>query len=312
MPEDADVLLAAKLSPQAAWDELRQAIKQADARANEEITESLADLEEHLGVSLSKDVLSQLGDGWVLSSAPSRGGFLTGTMLSVDVKDPAKLSATIAKIEAALLPPPPAPATAPADSHADSPAHARPKPAGPKIETLTFERTKIHYLAQPSEYEVVPIAPAWAVHKDHLLVAAWPQIIQSAIAANPAAKSVTQSADFRTARQRIKGKPSVILYCNGPKVARQVYHWFLVGWTAGANKIAASFLPAARPAWLPPLSTVERYLRPSIVAVCPDASGIDIESYGSLPSAAPLAGVFLNQVPLWLSATKPQTRQVTP
>jgi hypothetical protein len=57
----------------------------------------------------------------------------------------------------------------------------------------------------------------------------------------------------------------------------------------------------ARPSLLPPLTTVEQYLRPSIAAICPDAGGITFETYGSLPSAVPAAGMLLNPATLWLS-----------
>jgi hypothetical protein len=248
-------------------------------------------------------VFSQIGDTWVLSSAPSRGGFLTGTMLTVDVKDPAKLAGAIGKIESALLPPPgkepkgPATAaTAPAVGKADPSPTSR-----PSVETLKFARADIHYLALPSALAPMPLAPAWALHKNHLLVAAWPQVIQSAIAVNGSASPVTQTASFRSARSRVSGKPSVLFYCNGPKMARQVYNWALIGWTVGANKLAALGFKDARATWLGPLTTVEQYLRPSIVAVCPDVGGITFETYGSLPSVVPAAGMLLNPVPVWLS-----------
>jgi hypothetical protein len=302
VPEDADFLLAAKISPQAAWEELRRAIKDADPNADNRFAEAVGRFEERLGVSLGKDVLSQFGDSWVLSSAASRGGFLTGTMLTADVKDPAKLAAAIGKIESALLPPGkgpqgPAPATSPAGA-----GKAVPGPTSrPSIETLKFARADIHYLALPSAFAPMPLAPAWALHKNHLLVAAWPQVIQSAIAVNGSGNPVTQTADFRSARSRLAGKPSVLFYCNGPKIARQVYNWAMIGWTAGANKLAGMGFKGARPSWLPPLTTVEQYLRPSIAAVCPDAEGITFETYGSLPSAVPAAGMLLNPVPVWLS-----------
>ncbi len=305
VPDDADFLLAAKVSPTVAWDELRGAVKDADPNADGRFTAEVARIEDRLGVSLGKDVFSQLGDTWVLSSAPSRGGFLTGTMLAVDVKSPARLAAAIGKIEVALLPSPakepkgPAPAataTAPAGKAAPGPA------SRPSVETLKFARADIHYLALPSALAPMPLAPAWALHKNHLLVAAWPQVIQSAVASTAsAATSVTQTADFRSARSRVAGKPSVLFYCNAPKLARQVYNWALVGWSFGANTLAGMGFKDARPAWLPPLTTVEQYLRPSIVAVCPDAAGITVETYGSLPSVVPAASMLLNPVTVWLS-----------
>jgi len=63
--------------------------------------QSMAEFQEELGCSLEDDVLASLGDTWVLSSAASQGGFLTGTVLSVEVTDADKLAEVIAKIEEA-------------------------------------------------------------------------------------------------------------------------------------------------------------------------------------------------------------------
>jgi len=205
VPEDADFLLAAKFSAQAVWDELHRAIKGADPDADRKFAKGVGKLEEHLGISIGRGLLSQLGDSWVLSSAPSRGGFLAGTMLTVGVKDPVKLAAALQKVEAGLLPEPPAP---PGD---DKPS-PRPSPDQPRVETLKFARADIRYLVLPSRREPMPLAPAWAMHKNRLMLAAYPQIIQSAIAVNGPAKPVTQTAGFRSARGRIAGKPSVLFY----------------------------------------------------------------------------------------------------
>lgn len=298
VPDDADFVLAARLSPQAAWDELRRATKDASPDVDREFARGVGELEENLGISLGRDLLSQLGDRWVLSSAPSRGGFLAGTMLTVDVKDPVKLAETLQKIETGLLPPP-----APAGDDKPSP---RTRPGQPRVETLKFARANIRYLALPSRREPMPVAPAWAVHKNSLMLAGYPQVIQSALARNGAIKPLAQTADFRSARGRIAGKPSMLFYCNGPKMARQVYHWAMVGWTMAANALAGEGVMDAHASWLPPLATIEQYLRPSIAAICPDADGITFESYGSLPNATPLAGLLLNPLALWVSVPAAQ------
>ncbi len=298
VPEDADFVLAARLSAQTAWDELRRAIKDASPEVDQEFARGIGELEENLGISLGRGLLSQLGDRWVLSSAPSRGGFLAGTMLTVDVKDPVKLAGALKKIEARLLPPP-----APVGDDKPSP---RPSPDQPRVETIKFARADIRYLALPSRRDPMPIAPAWTVHKNRLILAGYPQVIQSAVAVNGAAKPLTQTADFRSARGQIAGKPSMLFYCNGPKMARQVYHWAMVGWTMAANALAGEGVMDARASWLPPLATIEQYLRPSIATVCPDTDGITFESYGSLPNATPLAGLMLNPLMLWISVPAAQ------
>ena len=288
-PADADVVAAIKLPPEAAYAQLRQILNAVQPEADDELVGALAALEKRRGVSLTKDVLPSLGDTWVLTSAPSLGGFLTGTLLTVQVKDAKRLSAALKK----LASPPRKPATT--------------KPAAPAekeepavtIEVLRSGRTEIHYLAAGRAGEIVPVAPAWAVHKDKLYLAAYPQVIQAAIA-NEGAKPITQDAAFRKARLKIAGKPSALVYVNTPKIARQVYHAVLVGWTLAANALPRETGITAKPDWLPPLSSVEKFLWPQIAAVSADPQGITFQGYGSLPSPSVCAGLVLNRVPLWL------------
>jgi len=303
VPADADWLAVAKVSPGAVYAELRRAVEAVDARAAAELDEAVAEAGKELGVSIPADVLAPLGDTWVLCGAPSLGGFLTGTLLSVQVRDAERLAAAVRKIEARLQPPaPPAPPTGPAATDAGAPRpHPRPGRTGPTIEILRCDRAEIHYLALPSRRAPLPVAPAWAIHKDRLYLAAYPQVIQAAIA-DGGAKPITADETFRKARLRIAGKPSALLYVNTPMVARRVYPWLLAGWTLAANGIRGETPVEAACAWLPPLSSIEKYLWPQIAAVCPDGDGITFEGYGSLPSLPVAGGLLLTPVPVWLAA----------
>ena len=298
VPQDADLLAAVKLSPGAAYDELRRVIKILEPRADEEMAKEIGNIEDDFGLSLRRDILASLGDTWVLSSAPSQGGFLTGTVLSVTVKDAKKLSAAIEKIEARLLPPPSPPVPEAGADPAERPDPRRSSPR-PTIEVLRDGQLEVHYLTVPSRWDPFPIAPAWAVHKNRLYVALFPQVIQAALAEN-GRKSVTVDAAFRKARGRLTGKPAILCYVNTPKIARQLYHWGLIGWTAAANMIAGETGVPVKPDWLPPLSSIEKYLWPQICAVSSDAKGISFESYGSLPSPVLVAGPLLSQLPIWV------------
>jgi len=297
VPADADLLAAVKLSPEAAYAELRRAVKAINPNVDEQMAKDLGNIEEEIGLSLRRDVLGSLGDTWVLSSAASQGGFLTGTLLTVSVKDAAKLSAAIKKIEAKLQPPAqPEPPRPPAEQ----PAPRRRRASGPRVETLQSGQVEIHYLALPSRRSPLPVAPAWAVHKNKLYLAPYPQVIQAAVAEGGPRKPITQDAGFRRARGRITGKCSVLCYSNPPKIARQVYPWALIGWTLGANAISGEADVPVKPGWLPAISSIEKYLSPQVCGVSADAEGISFESYGALPSPILAAGLILNPVPVRL------------
>jgi len=280
VPEDADFVAACKLSPQALYDEIRRVIKEIEPRADERLGAELAQMEKVMGLSVTQDLLPGLGDTWVLSCAPSQGGFITGILLSVQVKDTGKFSAALGKIEEFLR----KQLERPARATGDAPMR-RMRRAPPTFETVKAGGTEIHYLA----FTDVPVAPAWAIHKDRLYVALWPQVVQSAIEGG-AERPITQDAAFRAARARITGKPSMLTYLNTPKVLRQAYNLLLVGWTAGSGQLAGRERFAAKPDWLPPLSKIEKYLWPEIGAVSADAEGITFEGYGSMPCCGLVLG----------------------
>jgi len=287
-PADTDILAVAKVSPAAVYDELRRVIKAIEPSADEQLARELGQAEDDLGLSLRRDVLTSLGETWVLSMAPSRGGFLTSLLLTAQVKDAAKLSAAIRKIEAKLPPP-----TTPAGE--GQPPQRR---SGPSIQVLKAGRLEIHYLAVAQRHGPWPVAPAWAIHKGRLYLAGYPQVIQAAVAQNGAAP-ITQDATYRKARSRLAGKPSMLVYSNVPKITRQVYHWGLIGWTLAANTLAAETGAEVQPAWLPPLSSVEKYLRPQICAVSSDAKGISFEGHGSFPGPSFVGPILLNPAVVW-------------
>lgn len=288
VPEDADFAVVFKLSPDAAFAQLRSTLESINPGADKELGKTIDDLGRALGVSLVDDVLKNLGDTWVIASAPSLGGSITGTLLTVQAKDPAKLAAAIDKIEAKIAPP--------GEAGGEG---------GPAIRRITAGRAEIRCLAIPSR-EPIPVAPAWAIYKNKLYLAAFPQVIQAAVAAE-GGRSIAQDAAFQKARARISDKPSCLVYVNLPKLARQVYPLALVGWTVGANVLAGQTGLPVKPEWLPPITSVEKHLLPQICTISSDARGIVFEGYGSLPSPSVAAGLVIN--PAWASLLAPAVEQ---
>lgn len=283
IPQDADLFVAVNLSPAALYAEIRRVVNDISPDADSQIARGIASMEEQLGFSLSDDLLASLGDTWVLSSAPSQGGFLTGTLLTVDVKDAEKLSAVVAKLEAIVTK-----QFGPQDPEGPGPHWRRRKAV--TIEAVKVGQAEIHYAAIAGL--PIPVAPAWAIHEGKFYLAGWPQVIESVIGKGPV-QPITQDATFRRFRARISGKPSALAYVNTPSILRQSYNVILVVWSMAANMIPGETGIAAKPDWLPALPKMEKYLWPQISAVSADAEGITFEGYGSLPGmnllAMPLA-----------------------
>jgi len=267
VPADADYVAAFNLAPDAAYNELRRVVKEIDPDADKEFADAVAEFEKEVGLSLTKDILANLGETWVISSAASRGGFLTGTVLTVQVRDAEKLAAAAAKLEAYLT----------------KTFGASRQFGKTRVESFKSGQAEIRYLTMSKPFPL-PVAPAWAIHKNKLYVAAWPQVIQSAIENGGQQSPLLRNEAFARARARIAGKPSAMAYVNTPNIVAQTYSSALVLSTMGLNALAGELGVEARPHWLPPISKLQKYLRPQISAMSADAEGVTFEGYGSVPT----------------------------
>ena len=289
VPADADFAAAANVSPSRVWKEIRAGVRSIDPKAEQEMLQGLAQPEKAIGLSFEKDLLGNMGDTWVISSAASQGGFLTGTVITAELKDARAFGAAAGKIEAffqAML--------------ANEKAHAeRPRPM-PSIETVKVGHTEIRYVALPMG--PVPVAPAWAIHKNRLYIAGFPQVIQAAIE-NEGKNPLSADADFAACRAKVDKNASMISYVNTPKIINKVYNLILVIWTLGANSASGETPFAMKPDWLPAMSKLVKYLSPSISAVSSDKTGIIFERHGSMPFGG-LAGPMLMPMFMYTTARK--------
>ncbi|OPZ20767.1 MAG: hypothetical protein BWZ10_00613 [candidate division BRC1 bacterium ADurb.BinA364] len=262
VPADADFVLACKLSPSAALAELRRIVRQVEPEAEKELDEALAQADKAIGASLEKDLLAALSDTWVVSSAASQGGFFTGTMLTVSVKDADKLNKALAAIESAVV---------------------AAQPNGVKALTVKAGRADVRYLAATVEKFPLPVAPAWCVHKDKLHVALWPQVIVSDVE-NAGRNPLVKSEAFAAVRQKVSAKGSMLCYVNTPAIVRQLYPLSLLGGSMGTNFLASQGGAEGGVLWPLPMSRLEKYLTPEVSVVSFDDKGITLEGYSAGPS----------------------------
>ncbi len=269
VPSDADLVWAAKLSPEDAYDELLRCLREYSPEAEQRMLDGVEQFEERMDMSLTGDVLAGLGDTWTIASAPSYGGFLTGTLLTVELSDSDRiaevLEGVLEEFEPMLGP--------------DGPA---------RLMTTEANRTEIHYLSVARPYSPLPVAPAWAINDGRLYIAGWPQVVEAAIIGT-GARPLTDSSEYRDVREKIQGDPSILSYVNSPKVIKQTYQWALMGWTTGSHAVMGRAEIPVRPDWLPALPTLQKYFRPQISAISADEEGITFESYGTLPGTGMLS-----------------------
>jgi hypothetical protein len=156
----------------------------------------------------------------------------------------------------------------------------------------------------------MPIAPAWAIHKDKLYIALWPQVVVAAVE-NSGKKPLFRNAAFQKLRSRVSPKPTTLTYIDTPAIMRSFYNLLLVGWTAGSRELSRELRLNSYPKvdWLPALPKIEKYLSPEVAAVSSDATGITIESYGSLPIVSNFMSSMLTTAPVGVVLVVPATFQ---
>jgi hypothetical protein len=277
VPKDALFAVAANVSPADLYAELRRVVGLIDPQTDEMIAGVIKNLETTLEADLEKDILAALSDTWIISSAPSQGGLLTGTVLSVDVKDEKLAAASLAKINEAI-----------------KKSIGQPRRRGPRLEQIKSGETEIFYIRTTSmRGPGIALMPAWAIHDKKLYVAVWPQVIASVI--ENKTQPLAATAQFQTLRGRVAKNASGLLYVNTPEIAKQLYPLELVLGTIFTNAIASELRwTKPMPTWPGSIQSVTKYLLPSIDAVSADADGITFEGYSSVPSVVSICPAAAN------------------
>jgi prepilin-type processing-associated H-X9-DG protein len=280
VPADAHLAAAINLSPADFYAEIRRIVRSFSPEAEAQMLEGEAKVGKSLGLSVTEDLLPAFGDTWVLASAPSWGGAFTGTLLTVKVKDAAKAANVLEKIEAFLARS--LPGDRPRTEAEVEDDAAPPRRGGPAIQTRQVGPATIKYVAFRGQ--LVPVAPAWAIHEGRLYVGLWPQVVEAAVAGK-CASPLPASPAYAALKERIGKGAGALVYLDGGAVARDLYNFLLVGWTMGSGELA-KHLPAVRQDWLPALATLQKYLPPEMAAVTADANGITFRNESSLGGVA--------------------------
>jgi type II secretory pathway pseudopilin PulG len=280
LPADSDLACVSQFSAVDMLKEIRKMTRNHSGFTAKVFEDGLEKIQTETGINLQKDILANLGETWSLSSAVSQGGFMTGTVLTVKVKDAPKLTAAIAKLETYL----------------DQKVRQIPKgntsgaswPMKPSFAMgiSRYGKVDVHYL---SSGMLMVAAPAWAIDGDTLYLAPWPQVVASAVNRDPG-KPLTQSAEFLSVRKKLADKPIMLCYENTPNMMKQMYGAVLIYGTLGASALKQFVGIDASPTIVPTLEAIQKNLGPSASAVSADEGGIVFESYSSTPFGAIATG----------------------
>jgi len=163
IPADSTVALAARLDADAIFEAVLSVAEKIEPTAREQAEQGLAGMQQALGVELRADVLRALGDTWCIYNSPGEGGLvITGLTAVVSLRDAERFAATHEKLLAM------------ARGMLNQRQRAR---GGPKIRQAEFAGQTI-YTFDAGE-EGIPLAPAWCLTGDELVVAPFPQNVKA-------------------------------------------------------------------------------------------------------------------------------------
>ncbi|MFW5840379.1 MAG: hypothetical protein ACOCZE_07355 [Planctomycetota bacterium] len=261
MPADTTFAAAMQVEADRILEIILAQLPPAQAR---QITEPIQQIKESMKVDVPA-LLANLNGTWTISQAASYGGAMTGVVATMQVRNEDALRADLAKIETI------------AGRILES-NEMRP------IQVHKTGRLEVHYIPNVIPDSPLAVSPSWAIHKGRLYVAPFPQLIVSAIDRAEAAPSgLTSGEAYQRIRSKLPDKAAAVIWSDYPASLRRGYGLLLLlnGMLAGEQARQAGFV--YDPAWLPPLSRLEKYVWPSVTVMTHDETGIRFESYGSVP-----------------------------
>ncbi len=284
VPADAMFAVAGRMDLARAYDDMKAAII---AVMGEDGRKGFGDIEDAaagFGIPVN-NLLSPLGDQWVLYESASTGGFFfTGLTLIVDVKDEAKLARTLVALKAVL-------------------AHQFGADARPAVIDYEADGVTYHYV-QGSGASFTPFAPAWAVADKKLFIALYPQVIEDAIRQSRSDKSLLDNPAFTAARAQTGGG-GPLLYLSNPEFIKSLYPIVLplisavreFGAMSGgdANAFSVELLPS--------LQRLLSYSGADAVSISLTPDGVLRIKSSANPLLSPLTP--LDSIPLWVAAALP-------
>jgi len=268
VPMDANYAWAGSFDLARLYGVILNVVTAVDPDARKKLDRELGKIEELIGLKIHDDLLATLGTDWLIYDAPSHGGlWFSGITFQVSLRDANRFSESMEKLVGVLQ---------------DKAGKAL------KVEVETYRGQMIVYLniiGYP-----VPVAPAWCIQGNRMIIALYPQMIRTAIDfQKDKLPSLADNSDFQRGWKLLPQKPYGVTYVNSAKGAGEVYSFALPIWqtvSAMAQKegveMNVSMLPSQR--------TITKHMFGTLSASALTDEGILCVSHGSLPFAVPSIG----------------------
>ena len=260
VPADAMAALSFRLNADQMLQLLETAAKTMGQRDYQQFQRDVTELEKILGVKLKEELLAAFKNRWRIYSAPDTGGWLTGWVLSVEIKDRERLLQTQEKL---------------LQYQQKNRPVRNSKPGFKKFKFLDREIVAGSH---------GPVCWSFAITESELLVGLYPQALKAHFKRSQAGASKGLASQPRIAQLlRDKPAPQAIQYLDFREVVRMAYPFLQIGARSLTARAQQSGLDVTMTA-LPSLESLLKHLEPSLLSVHRVADGIELRTMQTLPS----------------------------
>jgi len=297
VPADAQAAFLLRLDGKEFFRIVEDALKTVDPRGHQRWLESLKQLEEMTGVKLREGLLASLGSTWKVYTSPNTGGWVTGWVLAVDIKDRARLlsiqDSLFRKLSAAF--------------------------EGGGRRRSSYGVSKTTFLERDIVVVTTDVLPlSLAVTDQQLLLSAYPQAIKAHLKwlarsmqeQRSDTRSLASSRRIAPLFQNNQG-PHLIQYLDLSEAMRMAYPALQIALRIACGELRSDGIPVSIAA-LPSLESVLRHMKPGVMSVHRVKDGVEFRSSKTIPSSilsvsAPLAMASLLPA---VSAARESARRV--
>ncbi len=271
IPADAVFAKAANFKLVDLYDGIVHVINAVGPMADGPFTNGLAQIEGQLGLRIRDDILAKFDGGWVVYISPDAGGLvITGATMMIQTSEPDAIEGLVTRLIRAI------------DEEI--------RDVSITVRERTHGGHTIRYLAFSGE--PIPVAPAWSVHGEYLVLGLYPQIVSAALdhlSANNA-KSILDNPDFQRGRKRLPSNASSVVYTDTKAIMTDIYRLALPLATMAAAEAQTQGVDLP-PDLFPSARVFTAGLYGDVATYSSDADGALITTSGPMPLE--MAGVAI-------------------
>ncbi|MFP6619526.1 MAG: hypothetical protein VB877_09290 [Pirellulaceae bacterium] len=269
IPADAAMALAVRVDVGQSVKALQETLQQIDPREAQRIERALEQFEKEMpGISIKRDLFPALGDLWTAHTTPDQGGFLTGWVFTVSVRDHALAQKVLQQLEAWV-------------HRQEERDRQRGKPAA--LKKMMVGPNQVFCLVIPDDD--TPLAPAWCLQKDRFILTLFPQAMRSYLKSSVAAKGLAEVPEVARLFKPERA-PTLLQYTDTRELAKWLYPLSQVSFNALCAQLQRQGVKV-NPGVFPTAGLIQQHLGPSVTAWYLQEDGLYTESRKSLPGVGP-------------------------